>query len=567
VTMALGAKVLARKKAIVSRLESIEELAGMDVLCSDKTGTLTQNKLTLGNVVPWLSAEPSAVLLAGALASCRQDADPIDVAVLDGLRDPHALAGYAQLDFTPFDPVTKRTTATVQAPDGAKFQVAKGAPQVVFDLAKLGATEHMEAEEIVDRLAETGYRTLAVARDDGAGKWELLGILPLSDPPRPDSKETIARAETLGVAVKMVTGDNVAIAQQIAGDLGLGTHIVPASEFFHGDVSHGDLPVETAERVAKADGFAEVFPEHKYAIVKALQSIGHITGMTGDGVNDAPALKQANIGIAVSGATDAARAAAAVVLTAPGLAVIIDGIEEARRIFARMMSYTLYRIAITIDVMVFIVLATIAYGAFPLTPIMILALALLDDVPIMTIAFDNAPVSRHPVRWEMHRVLRISALLGTLAVVESFGMMYIGDTRFGLSAPQLQTMMFLQLVAGGHFMLFITRSHDYFWSSPAPAAKLFWAIVGTQVLAVCMAGFGLFMAPLSWGLIGLVYLYDFAWMVVQDLIKVAQLRGLDRRAKHATGFLEKETRVLVPHGALYGHPHYAGAAGVEGRSP
>ena len=208
----------------------------------------------------------------------------------------------------------------------------------------------------------------------------------------------------------------------------------------------------------KAEGFAQVFPEHKYAIVKALQERGHLVGMTGDGVNDAPALKQADVGIAVSGATDAARAAAALILTDPGLSVIIQGIEEARRIFARMMSYTLYRIAMTTDIMVFIVLATVVYGFFPLTPIMIIALALLDDVPIMTIAFDRASVAPRPVRWEMDRVLAVSSILGALAVAESFGLMYVGKTVLKLDQPQLQTMMFLQLVAGGHLMLFLTRA-------------------------------------------------------------------------------------------------------------
>ena len=355
----------------------------------------------------------------------------------------------------------------------------------------------------------------------------------------------------------MVTGDNVAIAKQISAQLGLGTHIQPATEMFTGDVTKGHIPAEVAANIERAEGFAQVFPEHKYAIVKALQERGHIVGMTGDGVNDAPALKQADVGIAVSGATEAARAAAALILTAPGLSVIIGGIEEARRIFERMMGYTLYRIAMTMDIMVFIVLATIVYGFFPLTPIMIIALALLDDVPIMTIAFDNAIVPPKPVRWEMDRVLTVSSILGFLAVVQSFGLLYIADTVLQLDKPHLQTMMFLQLVAGGHLMLFLTRTQKAFWAPPHPAGKLFWAIVGTQVFAVLMCGFGWLVPPLPWTLIGWVWVYNLIWMVAQDLIKLVVYKGLELRRSHKTPFLSRLKQPLDFHAGLH-HDHRPG---------
>src|SRR4029077_4898131 len=245
----------------------------------------------------------------------------------------------------------------------------------------------------------------------------------------------------------------------------------------------GQIPLDAAEKIDAADGFAQVFPEHKYAIVKILQQNGHIFGMTGDGLNDAPGLKQANAAIAVCGATEAARAAAALVLIAPGLSVIIDGIAEARRIFERMTSYVLYRIAMTIAIMVFVVLASIFYHFFPLTAIMLIALALLDDVPIMTIAFDNATVPPQPVRWELDRVLVISSVLGLLAVIQSFGLLYLGDTVHHLNRPQLQTMMFLQLVAGGHLMLFVTRTRGVLWKPPYSSSKLFFAIVATQIVS------------------------------------------------------------------------------------
>lgn len=544
VTMALGAKLLAREKAIVSRLESIEEMAGMEILCSDKTGTLTQNKLTLGEVSPWKGADPKEALLVASLASKAEDRDPIDLAVLAGLQDETALKSYTQMAYQPFDPVTKRTEATVKGPDGAVFHAAKGAPQVIVALAKLEGGDLEAANKAVDAYAAKGFRTLGVARTDAGGKWRFLGFIPMYDPPRVDSKETIAKAEGYGVRVKMVTGDDVAIAQQIAGDLGLGTGIQPATDLFKRGAGKGDIPADIAERIEAADGFARVFPEHKYAIVKALQERGHIVGMTGDGVNDAPALKQADIGVAVSGATDAARAAAALILTAPGLSTIIRGIEEARRIFERMMSYTLYRIAMTLDIMVFIVLATIVYGFFPLTPVMIIMLALLDDIPIMTIAFDRAKVPPRPVRWQMDRVLVVSSVLGALAVIQSFGLLVMGQNVLHLDAPHLQTILFLQLVVGGHLMLFVTRTKGPFWMPPFPGTALFWAIVATQVVAALLCAYGVLVPALPWELIGLVWGYNLAWMFVQDLAKILIYRELEQRAAKATPFLARLTERL-----------------------
>jgi len=527
VTMALGARMLARSKAIVSRLESIEELAGVDVLCSDKTGTLTQNKLTLGDPEAWAGTDGAPLILMASLASRAADNDPIDLAILAGLKDSKILKDYHQQKYVPFDPVNKRTEATIKDSSGKVFRVTKGAPQVILALAKLSGSDLEKASRTVDNLASHGYRTIGVAVAEGDAPWAFQGILPLLDPPRPDSKSTIARARAYGVKVKMVTGDNVAIARQIASELDMGTNIQPATELFPGDITKGQIPLDAAEKIDEADGFAQVFPEHKYAIVKILQENGHIAGMTGDGVNDAPALKQADVGIAVSGATEAARAAAALILTAPGLSVIIEGIAEARRIFERMMSYVLYRIAMTIAIMVFVVLASIYYHFFPLTAIMLIALALLDDVPIMTIAFDNASVSPQPVKWELDRVLVISSVLGLLGVIQSFGLLYLGDTLHHLDHPQLQTMMFLQLVAGGHLLLFVTRTRRAFWKPPYPSAKLFFAIVVTQIAAVFMCSQGWLVPPLPWRIIGFVWAYNLAWMIVQDIVKLGIYGMLD----------------------------------------
>ncbi len=345
VTLAVDAATLARMQAIVSRLVAIEEMAGMDLLCSDKTGTLTKNELTLGEPVPVGAGGADALLLAAALTCERDSPDAIDTAVLQGMADPDRLAGYRVLHYTPFDPVRKRAEAEV-AYGEERFRVAKGAPQVILGLAQSDAALSAQVLGQAEALAANGYRTLGVARTDAQGQWRFLGLLPLFDPPRDDSAQTLARAADMGLQVRMVTGDHTAIAREIARKLKLGDNIVSAREVFAEEGSDGD-----GARIEAAAGFAEVFPEHKFKIVHTLQRAGHIVGMTGDGVNDAPALKQADIGIAVSGATDAARAAADLVLTTPGLSVIATAVEEARKIFERMRSYAVFRIAETIRVL------------------------------------------------------------------------------------------------------------------------------------------------------------------------------------------------------------------------
>jgi H+-transporting ATPase len=415
VTMAIGAVALAKLKAIVTRLESIEEMAGMDILCSDKTGTLTQNALTLGEPALFGAKDAQELILAGALASEVADRDAIDMAVIAGLQDPKTLNHYTQVNFVPFDPVHKRTEAEVK--DGGKpFKITKGAPQVILELCNPSADLADKVNVKVNEFARQGYRTLGVARSDGTQGWQFLGLLPLFDPPREDSAETIKRAKEHGIQVKMVTGDNTAIAKQIASQLGLGTNIHVADELFKEGGGSSAISKDAEVRVEAADGFAQVFPEHKFDIVQVLQDQGHIVGMTGDGVNDAPALKQANTGIAVSGATDAARAAADLVLTAPGLSVIVQAVEQARIIFERMNSYAIYRITETIRIMFFVVLAMIVFNFYPITAIMIILLALLNDLPIMTIAYDNTWLDPKPVRWNMRRVLTVATVLGLIGV-------------------------------------------------------------------------------------------------------------------------------------------------------
>jgi H+-transporting ATPase len=536
-TMAVGAVALSKRKAIVTRLESIEEMASMDVLCSDKTGTLTQNKLTLGKVELFHAADEQAVLLAASLASRAEDSDAIDQAVLDGLKSQDMLRSYRQTAYVPFDPVHKRTEATVEDGQGKTFQVTKGAPQVIMQMSELTDEETRHAQQVVDAFAEQGYRALGVARKEkGSQQWEFLGILSLFDPPREDSAQTIASAEAHGVDVKMITGDNQAIARQISGKLGLGMNILPTSALSLDKDGHRNDA--DGERVEKTDGFAEVFPEHKFAIVKLLQARNHITGMTGDGVNDAPALKQADVGIAVSGATDAARAAADLVLTAPGLSVIINAIEEARRIFERMNAYAVYRISETIRIMIFVVLTMIFFNFYPITAIMIILLAFFNDVPIMTIAYDHTGLEKNPVRWNMSQVITVATAMGIVGVIGSFGMLLIAMDWLKLDVTKIQTYVFLKMAVAGHLVLFAARAKEHMWKRPWPAPIMVWSAVITKVAATILAayGFGL-ITPIGWPEIALIWGYSILSALVTDFVKVAVYRRLQQRSPRHQGFL------------------------------
>ena len=523
VTMAVGARLLAKKKAIVTRLEAIEELAGVDVLCADKTGTLTQNKLTLGDPFSVNNVPAEQVILDAALSSRADNNDTIDLAVLGGLKNDQALKGYTVSHFQPFDPVHKRTEASVTGTDGKAFKVSKGAPQVILALSANAAQVTPAVDKAVNEFAARGFRSLGVARAEGDGKWQFLGVLPLFDPPRDDAKATIAAAEHLGVKVKMVTGDALAIAQETAKKLGMGANILDAS-------SLGDEQQQQTTTVAKAienaDGFAQVFPEHKFHIVDDLQKCGHIVGMTGDGVNDAPALKKADCGIAVSGATDAARAAAAIVLMTPGLSVIIDAIKESRRIFQRMNSYAIYRIAETLRVLLFMTLAILVFNFYPLTAVMIVMLALLNDAAILSIAYDNVHYKDQPEAWNMRLVLGIATVLGVVGVVSAFGLFYLGERIFHLDRAHIQTLMYLKLSVAGHLTIFLTRTRGPFWSI-RPARILLGAVLGTQAVATLIAVYGVFMTPLGWGWAGFVWGYALVWFLVNDWVKLLAYRIFD----------------------------------------
>ncbi len=538
VTMAVGAVRLAKHQAIVSRLVSIEEMAGMDVLCSDKTGTLTQNRLELGDPILFDQLPIEALIRYAALASRAEDQDPIDRAIF-ARTDPVGPPDQTVEAFVPFDPVSKRTEATVRS-GSARYKVTKGAPQVVLALSANRAQVEDGVRKAVDDLAARGYRTLAVAKTDDEGHWRFLGLLPLLDTPREDSAATIQAARALGVSIKMVTGDHMAIAKEIARRLHLGQNIRSAETLFGEGRSVDERELEAA------DGFAQVFPEHKYRIVEMLQEAGHFVGMTGDGVNDAPALKKANVGVAVSGATDAARSAADLVLTAPGLSVIIEAIQESRKIFERMNSYAVYRIAETIRVLLFMTLAIVAFDFYPVTAVMIILLALLNDGPIMMIAYDHAKLVERPVAWNMHRVLTLATTLGILGVLASFVLFWIGEEILRLDRSTIQTLIFLKLTVAGHMTIYLTRTGEApCWTRPYPSAALFWTAEVTQVVATLFAVYGLFMAPIGWKLAIFVWGYALGWFLLNDFAKVKVYELIAHRAS-------RERRHL---GRIYGALH------------
>jgi H+-transporting ATPase len=523
ITLAVGAVVLARGEAIVSRLTSIEEIAGVDILCCDKTGTLTQNHLTIGSITTFSEVTEVEVIHIAALASRIESEDPIDLAILS-----HAatLASEAtgtslleQIDFTPFDPVSKLSRATIRDSKGNTFEAVKGAPQAIAALTQADTDLSSRVDHCTLTYAEKGYRSLGVARTDSKGIWHYLGMIAIFDPPREDSATMVAQAQDLGVRVKMITGDHIAIAREISGQLGLGNNIIPQSAFIDGSVTN------LKKQLEDADGFAQVFPESKFQIVKILQEGNHIVGMTGDGVNDAPALREADAGIAVAGAADAAKSAADIVLTKPGLSVIIDAIKESRAVFRRMENYAVYRIAETVRVLIFLSLSIILLGFYPITAVMIVFLAILNDLPIMMIAYDHALVGTKPVRWQMSRILVLSTILGALGVISSFLLLLILNNYFGLDVSVIRTLIFLKLAVAGHMTIYLARTgQQHFWEKPYPSLNLFVTIEVTQIFATLLAVYGIIIFPIGWTSALLIWGYALSFFFVNDLVKVKLFR-------------------------------------------
>lgn len=579
VTMAVGAMNLARRQAIVSRLTAIEELAGVDVFCSDKTGTLTKNQMQVAKPVVRSSFQERDLFLAAALASRLENRDPIELPIFDylGAHFPDLdWQSYQQTSFIPFDPVRKRTEAEVEKGQ-ERFRCVKGAPQVLLGMVQLSDDETRVLTQEIDTLASQGYRTLGVGRQRSGAPFELLGLIPLYDPPREDSRQVIADMQGHGVEVKMVTGDNLAIAREIGQLLGLKQNTLRASQL-SGTASNEllalakvlsaaiyqqlqpQVSVADAQRFANevmktvaslydvrllerefvhthesaviemiesANIFAEVVPEDKYRIVNTLQNAGHIVGMTGDGVNDAPALKKADCGIAVSNATDAARAAADIILTAPGLGVINEAIKQARITFERMNSYSIYRIAETIRVILFMTASIVLLNFYPVTALMIILLALLNDIPILTIAYDKTRIPMQPVHWQMTELLTVATILGVIGMVASFGLFYI-LVRLRLPRDMIQSLIFLKLVVAGHATIFLTRSRRWFWKPPYPSWWLIHGSFWSAVLATLIVVYGVFMTPVGWKYALGVWAYALAWLIFNDALKISTYRLLHR---------------------------------------
>ena len=572
VTMAVGAMNLARKQAIVSKLTAIEELAGVDIFCSDKTGTLTENRMQVADPVVLGEHSQSELFEMAALASKLENNDPIELPIFHYIEEnlPDVdLNRYKQVHFTPFDPVGKRTEAEIES-DGQHFTVIKGAAQVLINMAALPDEQITVINQLVDQLASKGYRTLAVGKKTGDQALDLIGLIPLYDPPRTDSKQVIADMRNYGVRVKMVTGDHMAIAKEVGQLLGLEgeairSHQLTGSgsqellalaaamasaiyERLNHDVSHAearqfaDEVMESVKQlydtrlldrefihthesaiidmIEDVDLFAEVVPEDKYLIVETLQKGGHIVAMTGDGVNDAPALKKADCGFAVSNATDAARAAADIILTAPGLSVINDAIKQSRITFERMKSYSIYRIAETIRIILLMTLAIVVFNFYPITALMIIVLALLNDIPILAIASDNTRVDPNPVRWNMAEILTVSSVLGVAGVISSFLLFYI-LMQMKLPVDIIQSLFFVKLVIAGHGTIYNTRTDSWFWKKPHPSWLLFNSAFFTAILGTLIAVYGIMISPIGWEYALWMWLYALVWFVFNDVVKVA----------------------------------------------
>ncbi|KAL3723236.1 hypothetical protein ACJRO7_035422 [Eucalyptus globulus] len=559
VTMAIGSHRLSQQGAITKRMTAIEEMAGMDVLCSDKTGTLTLNKLTVDkNLIEVFAkgVDADTVVLMAARASRMENQDAIDAAIVGTLADPkEARAGIQEVHFLPFNPTDKRTALTYIDSEGKMHRVSKGAPEQILNLVHNRSEIERRVHSVIDKFAERGLRSLAVAyqevpegtKESPGGPWQFIGLMPLFDPPRHDSAETIRRALNLGVNVKMITGDQLAIAKETGRRLGMGTNMYPSSALLgqNKDESIAALPVD--ELIEKADGFAGVFPEHKYEIVKRLQARKHICGMTGDGVNDAPALKKADIGIAVADATDAARSASDIVLTEPGLSVIISAVLTSRAIFQRMKNYTIYAVSITIRIVLgFMLLALIWHFDFP--PFMVLIIAILNDGTIMTISKDRVKPSPQPDSWKLAEIFTAGIILGgylAMMTVIFFWAAYKTDffpRTFGVSSLQqgdrddtrkLASAVYLQVSTISQALIFVTRARS--WSFvERPGLLLVAAFVIAQLIATLMAVYANWsfaaIEGIGWGWAGIVWLYNLIFYIPLDFIKFFTRYALSGKA-------------------------------------
>ncbi|XP_074584981.1 plasma membrane ATPase-like [Curcuma longa] len=556
VTMAIGSHRLSEQGAITKRMTAIEEMAGMDVLCSDKTGTLTLNKLTVDKSLIEVFAngvDKDMVVLYAARGSRVENQDAIDASIVNMLGDPkEARAGIKEIHFLPFNPVEKRTAITYIDSDGKWHRASKGAPEQIIDLCKLNDEAKKKAHQVIDSYADRGLRSLGVARQDvpegnkdsAGGPWQFMGLLPLFDPPRHDSAETIRRALHLGVNVKMITGDQLAIGKETGRRLGMGTNMYPSSALLGDKHGGGELiGLNVDDLIEKADGFAGVFPEHKYEIVKRLQDRKHICGMTGDGVNDAPALKKADIGIAVADATDAARSASDIVLTEPGLSVIVSAVLTSRAIFQRMKNYTIYAVSITIRIVFGFLLIALIWR-FDFSPFMVLIIAILNDGTIMTISKDRVKPSPLPDSWKLGEIFATGVVLGAYQAIMTVVFFYLAhDTdffpeKFGVRPirdrpEEMVAALYLQVSIISQALIFVTRSRS--WSFvERPGLLLLAAFLAAQLVATLIAVYASWefarIQGMGWGWAAVIWVYSVITFFPLDVLKFIIRYALSGRA-------------------------------------
>jgi H+-transporting ATPase len=502
IATAYGAVDLSRKGALVTRLSAVEDAASMDAICFDKTGTLTQNRISVVDPIP-VGCDSGDLIRYAMLASDEASLDSIDMAILAyGKANGIDTGPVTRVKFTPFSPALKRTEATVQI-NGQTVTVTKGAPQMIAQLC-----HNHDPEEVMSKVRDLslkGYRSLGVALMNG-DEWKFCGIIPLHDPPRPDSAKLVGQLKDLGVKARMVTGDSTPIAMEIAREVGIGERICRMADIKAGTVNIDDC-----------DSFAEVFPEDKFTIVTMLQKEGHISGMTGDGVNDAPALKQAEVGIAVASATDVAKASASIVLTHEGISDIVSAVEDGRKIFQRMLTYTLNKIIKTIQVALFLTTSFFIYRFFVTTPFDVILLLFANDFVTMSIATDNVSYSRNPEKWNVRSLVGSSMSLAILILVESFAILEIG-LLLGLNVSQIHTFIFDMLVFSGQFTVYMVRSRRRFWDS-RPSRWLLTASAADIVAISLISWLGILVTPIPLMDVLLVLLLTFVAMAFIDLGK------------------------------------------------
>ena len=525
VSMAVGAVELARRGVLITRLSAAEDAANMDVLCADKTGTLTANRLSITGALPEPGFTEADVLRYGALASNEANQDPIDLAFLHAAQERKLLQGTERtLSFVPFSPQTRRTEALVQIKDGT-VRVIKGAVETVAEVAGLDAGPRAALRARANDEAQKGFRILAVACAQGVGLFRLAGVAMLYDAPRADSRRFIDALRALGVGVKMLTGDALPVARVVAQELNLG-EIARAP-----DLKAAQRQSETrgAELAHNCGGFAEVFPEDKFLVVKSLQAAGHVVGMTGDGVNDAPALRQAEVGIAVSGATDVAKGAASVVLTTEGLANIIDLVKNGRAIYQRVLTWIINKVSRTILKAGYVVVALLVTGKFVISALGMVLLVFMTDFVKIALSTDRVRPSQKPETWNIGPLVAVAVVLGLLMLVEALGLLAIGWHGFDLGHHdgQLRTFAFQTLLFFALFSLLSIRERRAFWAS-SPSFLLAAALAGDACAGVMIGIYGLAeLAPLPLGQTAAIIGYALVCsLLVNDFVKVALLACL-----------------------------------------